>query len=77
MLKLKDLNAFCVFIYLFGPQIALAYSPKSVAVQVDPESFDTSLAIFGNSLAICGIGGLGLSCLCVLAKMTFEHAHYM
>lgn len=45
-----------VFSYnLFGPQIVLAYSPKSVAVQVDPESFETSLAVFGNSLAVCGV----------------------
>lgn len=64
MLELKNLNAFCVFVYLFEPQIVLAYFPKNVAMQVDPESFDTSLAVFG------------LSCLCVLTKMTFEHAHH-
>lgn len=65
MLEPKNVNAFCVFIYLFGPQIVLAYSPKNIAMQVDPESFDPSLAVFG------------LSCLCMLSKMTFEHAHHV
>lgn len=57
--KLKDLNAFCVLIYLFDVQIVLAYFHRSLC-KLNLRPLIQDLAAFGNSLTCLWLRGLGV-----------------